>query len=75
MRLVTLSPAEESADWFLDNPLFQAVPAVKEGRCAVLEPEAGTTFAAVAWALRMQSPLNLPCVAQELEALANEAIG
>lgn len=72
--LVTVTPAEEGADWFLEKPLFQTVPAVKEGRYAVFEPEEGSTFAAVAWALRMQSPLSLPWVAEELETLAHEAM-
>lgn len=72
--LVTLTPNDEGADWFLDKPLFQAVPAVQDGRYAVLQPDEGSNFAAVAWALRMQSPLSLPWVAEELESLANEAI-
>lgn len=73
MLLVTLSPNGEGADWFLDKPLFQAVPAMQDGRFAVQKPDESSDFAAVAWALCMQSPLSLPWVADKLEALANDA--
>lgn len=73
--LLTVTPSPEGAGWFTDTPLFQAVPAVEDGRYAVYEPAPEEKFAAFAWAIRMQSPLSLPWAATTLEDLANEAIG
>lgn len=73
--LLTVNPSNEGAGWFTDQPLFQSLPAVEEGRYAVYEPDEGEQFAAFAWAIRMQSPLSLPWAAETLEGLANEAIG
>ncbi|MGP5260723.1 ABC transporter substrate-binding protein [Brachybacterium paraconglomeratum] len=73
--LVTANPSPEGAGWFTETPLFQAVPAVADGRWALYEPEESETFAAFAWAIRMQSPLSLPWAAAALEELAVDALG
>lgn len=67
---------EGSADYFLNSSLYQAVPAVAQGRVAYnneIDPGTGTNY--LAWAMNAQSATSLPWLIDRVVALAQQALG
>lgn len=65
----------EDSDYFLESPLYEAVPAVEDGRAAVNDDidDGGTN--SIAWGLNQQSALSIPWLLDAIATHAETAIG
>lgn len=65
----------DTADYFVDSPLFQAVPAVADGRVAFNAQGENDVANYVAWGLNQQSVLSVPWLLERFAGFATEALG
>ena len=66
---------EGTEDYMVDSALFQAVPAVAEGRAVFNPGDQETGINSFAWGLNVQSALSVPWLIEQLAAFGTEAIG
>lgn len=65
---------EGSEDYFVDSPLFQAVPAVADGRAVFNAGDQRTGINSFAWGLNVQSALSVPWLIDQLVEFGDAAI-
>lgn len=65
----------DTADYFVDSPLFRAVPAVADGRVAFNVQGEDDVANYVAWGLNQQSVLSVPWLLERFAGFAAEAMG
>lgn len=65
----------KDSDYFLESPLYQAVPAVEDGRVAVNDDVDAAGTNSLAWGLNQQSALSVPWLLDAIAAHAEAAIG
>lgn len=69
-----LSTFGEESDYFVDKPLVQQVPAVKEDRVVINEADEKTNINEFAWGLNQLSVLSVPWLTERLAEFASESI-
>lgn len=71
-----VSTFEQGTESYLvDSPLFQAVPAVADGRAVFNQGDQGTGINSFAWGLNVQSALSVPWLVERLAGFGAQAIG
>jgi iron complex transport system substrate-binding protein len=63
-----------SADYFVESPLFRAVPAVAEGRTVIDPADQKTGINSFAWGLNVQSAISVPWLIDRLAGFGEQAL-